>query len=184
MNTLPKTHNFISIPGLGGSGPLHWQSIWSNYQSDLITVKQDEWNSPTKDKWVDRLIETVEEHSDKPIILVAHSLAVVTVLFAAAERGMRVAGAFLVAPADSEVANFPAGPKHFSPIPRNVLPFPSMVVGSENDPWCSIEKAKKMANWTQSKFVNIGKKGHVTSADGVEMWETGFQLLLDFTSLC
>lgn len=183
MNALPSDFNFILVPGLGGSSEQHWQSLWAKMNKEMIMVRQREWDRPNMQDWVNTLVEEVESYPRKPIILVAHSLACTTIIHAVAEKGLEVAGAFMVAPADSERADFPKDVNGFVPIPRVVLPFPSIVVASENDAWCSIEKAQKMANWTQSKFVNIGKKGHVTAADGVGLWETGFNLLLDFADL-
>ncbi len=184
MNALSSDFNFINIAGLGGSGESHWQTLWAKMNPEIINVRQREWDHPKQEDWTDTLIETIEDFGDKPIVLIAHSLAVVTVLFAA-ETGKlsNVKGAFLVAPADSERKDFPKTATNFSPIPRSPLPFPSIIVASENDPWCSIEKARKLANATGAKFVNVGAKGHLTSEAGIGAWEIGHQLLEDFVSI-
>jgi predicted alpha/beta hydrolase family esterase len=185
MNALPKEFNFISIPGIGGSGEEHWQSLWARMNPELITVEQDEWKRPWREKWVDRIVETIEANNNKPVILVAHSLACITCIFAVADKRLEgVVGIYMVAPADSDRPTFPKECKNFSPIPRIKIDIPSIVVASENDDWCSIEKAQKIARWTGSKFVNIGKKGHVTALSGVGLWEVGFELLRDFASMC
>lgn len=184
MNALPEKFNYLMLAGLGGSGEQHWQTLWCRMNPEIIMVRQKEWHSPKCSDWIDGLLEAIEENKNKPIVLIGHSLAATLILFAAAQTELNpVAGAFLTAPADSERKLFPPHVSGFEAIPRQPLPFPSMVVASENDEWCSIEKAKKMASWTQSKFVNIGKKGHITSADGVGLWENGHQLLEDFISL-
>ena len=65
---------------------------------------------------------------DPPVVLVAHSLGVPSVIHAIPHFRKRVAGAFLVAPPD--VANPEIRPKHlmtFGPYPRDPLPFPSII---------------------------------------------------------
>ena len=63
--------------------------------------------------------------AEKPVVIVAHSLGIPTVINAIPDFRQPVAGAFLVAPPD--VANRDIRPKHlmtFGPYPRDPLPFP------------------------------------------------------------
>ncbi len=117
---------------------------------------------------------------DSPTILVAHSLAVSMVLhWAAANNNPNIIGALLVAPADVDSPDHtPEIIRNFSPIPTKKLPFPSIVVTSENDPYISLERAEYFAKKWGSDFINIGKKGHINSDSNLEYWEEG-QLILE-----
>ena len=64
-------------------------------------VEQDNWDRPERDAWTARLIEAVRR-AEKPVILVAHSVGVLTVAHAAPQLVGKVAGAFLVGASDWE----------------------------------------------------------------------------------
>ena len=70
------------VPGAGNASPFHWLSRWQTNMSTARRVEQDDWDTPRRDVWVDRLVETVGE-AEKPVILVAHALGVLTVAHAA-----------------------------------------------------------------------------------------------------
>jgi predicted alpha/beta hydrolase family esterase len=73
------------------------------------------------------------------------------------------------------VYTFPA--TGFAPIPLLTLPFPSIVVASEDDPWVSLERAGFFAERWGSRFQNIGKAGHINLAAGFGPWPQGLELL-------
>jgi predicted alpha/beta hydrolase family esterase len=70
----------------------------------------------------------------------------------------------------------------WSPIARQRLPFPSMLVGSRNDPYCSFERAQGLAESWGSRFIDLGERGHINAESGLGDWPEGHQLLLDCTS--
>jgi predicted alpha/beta hydrolase family esterase len=39
------TNNFI-IPGLGNSGPEHWQTYFENSAENFLRINQQEWDAP------------------------------------------------------------------------------------------------------------------------------------------
>ena len=89
-----------------------------------------------------------------------------------------IIGALLVAPADvNSPAHTPDFLRHFSPIPIQPVPFPTVVIGTENDTYISLERAKELAAYSGSDFINIGLKGHINSDSDLEYWEEG-QLFL------
>ena len=61
---------------------------------------------------------------------------------AARQGGGRPAGG----PADVERADVPDCLRGFAPIPRTSLPFQSVVVASDNDPYCRLERARLSPN--------------------------------------
>ena len=121
--------------------------------------------------------------ADAPIVFVAHSLGCHAVawwasLMAGEGASGLVAGALLVAPPDIDRAVAQPMLSRFAPSPRLPLPFPSIVVGTRNDPFASSARQREMAgNWL-SEFVDLGDAGHVDAASGLGLWPEG-QLLLE-----
>jgi predicted alpha/beta hydrolase family esterase len=65
----------------------------------------------------------------------------------------------------------------FAPSPRAVLPFPTVVVGSRDDPWCSTTRTREMAgNWLAA-FCDAGNAGHINGQSGLGSWAQGQHIL-------
>jgi uncharacterized protein len=174
--------DIIIIPGYENSGPGHWQSRWEKKLSTARRVEQDAWSKPVREEWVARVAETVNK-ADKPVVLIAHSLGIPTALHAIPFFKAKVAGAFLVAPPD--VANPKIRPKHlttFGPYPRDPLPFPSILVGSRNDHYCSYETAQALAQAWGAQFVDGGDSGHLNADSGHGPWPEGTMVFAKFLS--
>ena len=127
-------------------------------------------------EWVARLDEAITQ-AQAPVVLVAHSLGVALVNHWAGQAQGRVKGALLVAPADVDSKDHPLEAQRFSPMPLVPLPFPSIVVASENDPFVSLERARYFADAWGSRFVDVGTLGHINADSGLGRWEDGFTLL-------
>lgn len=170
--------NLLLLPGLGNSGEKHWQTFWHEKFKNSKRIIQDNWDEPIREDWIARLKEEVQK-LEGPTILVAHSLAVSLVLhWASSNNDKNIVGALLVAPADVDSPEHtPEIIRNFSPMPIIKLPFPSIVVASENDPYASFERKKYFAKQWGSDFVNIGKQGHINSDSDLKYWEEG-QLIL------
>ncbi|MDE2428453.1 MAG: alpha/beta hydrolase, partial [Burkholderiales bacterium] len=129
-----------------------------------------------RDAWVQALSSAVNA-SIEPQVLVAHSLGcALTVWWAAmgmpgVDDKRRVKAAMLVAPPDVNRPEFPA--PSFSPMPTGSLPFPSLVVASDNDPWCELSVSEGWAKSWGAKFHQIGAKGHINGESGLGAWEQG-----------
>ena len=172
------TPHLLIIPGLGDSGEKHWQSFWLQKFTNSTKVIQDNWDEPQLQQWLARLDENIQK-IQQPTIFVAHSLAVSLVMhWITQNNNPNIIGAFLVAPADvNSPKHTPDFLRHFSPIPTHILPFPSIVIGTENDPYISLERAKELASHWGSDFANIGNKGHINSESNLEYWEEGQEFL-------
>jgi predicted alpha/beta hydrolase family esterase len=168
-----KPHLLI-IPGLGDSGENHWQSFWLKKFINSTKVIQDNWDEPELEQWLHNLDKAILK-LEEPTILVAHSLAVSLVMHWLSQNyNPNIIGAMLVAPADVDSPEHtPDFLRNFAPIPISKLPFPSVVIGSENDTYMSIERAKELVENWGSDFVNIGKKGHINSDSNLQYWEEG-----------
>ena len=90
----------LIVPGLGGSGPEHWQSRWENIDARCVRVQQRDWNAPVCSAWITSLEQAVRDAAGE-VVLVAHSLGVVLVAHWARSGSVhKVKGALLVAPPD------------------------------------------------------------------------------------
>lgn len=168
------------LPGLGNSGPDHWQSHWERHDASCKRVIQDEWDAPHCRDWVARLDRVLRRHT-APSVLAAHSSACALVVHWAASAPavllQRIRGALLVAPSDPGSPNYPPEPVGFGPVPLGRLPFPSVVVASSNDRYVDPEQARRYAEAWGSRFVLLQAAGHVNAAAGFGPWPEGHALL-------
>ncbi len=170
----------LLLPGLGNSGPDHWQSHWERVDSTYTRVMQAEWDAPRCQDWVDALDDAVRA-SAHDVVFVSHSSSCALVAhwarIAAPDLLQRVRGALLVAPSDPLGPHYPSGPTGFAPVPGVRLPFRSIVVASENDEYVTLDTAQEYASACGSEFVNIGRAGHINAASGHGPWPEGLTLL-------
>jgi len=173
--------DILIIPGYENSGPDHWQSRWERQLSTARRVEQASWDEPKRSEWVARVVTEVQR-AKRPVVLVAHSLGVPTVAHAAPQlKGSRVRGAFLVGLPDVENPGLvPEAVTNFGPIPRDPLPFPSVLVASRNDPHCPYEKAEDIAYAWGSAIVDAGESGHLNTASGHGPWPEGLMRFAGF----
>lgn len=171
----------LIIPGLNGSGPRHWQSRWLAERHDCRLVEQANWSDPDPFDWSFRLNQAIEEAA-QPVVLASHSLGALLVAQWSATFGNcfdgKVRGALLVAPADAEQPGAPMALTRFLPIARRPLPFRSVVVASSNDPYITAERARCLADYWGSAFVDAGPLGHIGDDIDLGTWPFG-QVLLD-----
>lgn len=174
----------VIVPGLGGSGPDHWQS---HLAQDLNAprVEQANWDQPTPDAWTAGLSRTVQEQS-QPVVLVAHSLGCILSArwcLADPQRARQaVRGVVLVAPADVDSPHHtPDAVRGFAPIPTQRLPVPAVVVASRNDPYCTFARAAHFASAWGADLLDLGEAGHINVAAGYGRWPLVFDLVARFS---
>ena len=176
--------DIIMVPGYTNSGEDHWQSRWEAKMKNARRVQQDDWHKPVVEDWTANVISAVEE-AIMPVVMVAHSLGGQTLVQAvdqmSADIRSKIAGAFIVAPPDVE--NPTIKPKHlmtFGPYPRKPLPFPSVVICSENDHFCEIGVAREMAKVWGAEFISARENGHLNSDSGHGPWPDGLMVFANF----
>ena len=173
------TLQLINVPGYTGSGPDHWQSIWERHDPTILRVEQQDWNRPDIEEWP-RALQSVVSSARYPVIFVAHSCGVTAVALWAARYKERVGGAFLVAPADPLSAPADAVVRAFGPVPLIRLGFPALVVASDDDPYCSVDRARDYARAWAADLVVVPRAGHINTASGHGPWPEGRRLLDQF----
>ena len=175
-----STPHYLIVPGWQGSPAEHWQSHWQRVLPNSARVEQDDWMQPRQADWVRRLEEAVTQ-APGPVILIGHSLGCVTIAHWAAQASPalleRVRGALLVAPADVERVECPQPLRNFAPLPRQPLPFPSLLVASDNDPAASAPRALQLAADWYAEATLLSGVGHINVKSGHHRWEQGFAWL-------
>ncbi len=166
----------LIIPGLGNSGPQHWQSLWQQ-RFGFTRVEQQDWDTPVCSDWINTLQQYLDKLSPTEVILVGHSLACATIAYWAKAYNVAIKGALLVAPSDTEADSYPTGTTGFAPVPLIKLPFKSIAVMSSNDFYVKPERAELFANSWGSKLINIGDAAHINASSNLGMWEQGLELL-------
>jgi len=178
-----KSENILLLPGWQNSDPLHWQSLWQAQQG-FQRVEQHDWMHPLRGDWMGRL-EEVLLSLDGPAVLVAHSLGcqLVAAWAAYSHNTHRVKAALLVAPGDAEREELSPVLSSWTPLVLAALPFPSTLVASSDDPYCTLARATQFAGAWGSRLVNIGARGHINSASGLGTWPDGQALLHELINI-
>ncbi|MCM3565727.1 RBBP9/YdeN family alpha/beta hydrolase [Hydrogenophaga intermedia] len=174
-----KPENVLILPGWQNSGPAHWQSRWEMAHG-YRRVDQHDWMTPQRGDWMARL-EDVVLAADGPVVLVAHSLGcMLTAAWAAhSKNSARVRGALLVAPGDPEREELQGLLPSWSPVVRQRLPFPGILVGSRDDPYCTFERAQGFAADWGARFIDLGNAGHINADSGLGDWPQGHAWLAE-----
>lgn len=172
--------DILLLPDIDGAPAGHWLRRWAERFPTGRLVEQDDAVRPRRVEW-QKVIEHEIMMSTRPVVLVAHGLAVSTVAHVAQRLvDTKVRGALLVSPPDHEGAELPPEARDFGNVPRDPLPFPSMLVASTSDPLCSIERAVDLATAWGAELHLAQNAGRIDLASGHGPWPEG---LLIFTRL-
>ena len=166
----------LIVPGIGNSGPGHWQSLWEQGHPGWQRVQQRDWDRPVCEEWL-RNLDAAMARLSAPPVLIAHSMGCLLVVHWAQRSRVPVRAAFLVAPPDPEGPAFPPVAQGFGTVPTDSLPFPSLVVASSDDPFGSVAYARRCAADWGSDFVEIAAAGHINADSGLGDWPVGLALL-------
>ncbi|MGP8232255.1 MAG: RBBP9/YdeN family alpha/beta hydrolase [Methylovirgula sp.] len=172
--------DILIIPGLGGSGPDHWQSRWEAKLSTARRVVQKDWDRPQLIDWRNAIAAAVAE-AERPVVLVAHSLGALAAADVAAELGDKIKGGFLVAPPSlRSIGEIDAIDPRFADVSLAALPFPSVLVASRDDPYASFAESEDFARAWQAEIADAGNAGHINAASGHGPWPEGLMRLAGF----
>jgi predicted alpha/beta hydrolase family esterase len=155
----------VTVPGLHGSDGAHWQTWLERQFPRSLRVEQDDWDAPDLDVW-GRALEALLARERGPFLLAAHSFGCLVAAHAL-RRGVHradVAGVLFVAPANPDRFHIAGA------LDARRLGVPSILIGSETDPWMSLAGARELAQRLGSAFVNLGDAGHINTAAGFGPW--------------
>lgn len=166
----------LIIPGIGNSGPDHWQTLWEATDASMVRLRVSDWDHPACPCWV-KVIDAQVQSAGESLVVVAHSLGCLAFVHWAARRRQTIRGALLVAVPDPGGPDFPLQARGFSPLPSVTLPYKSIVVSSQDDPYASPAYVKGCADVWGSTLVDIGRAGHINSASNLGSWPVGRRLV-------
>ncbi len=179
----------VVVPGLRDQVAEHWQTLLAARLPGARMVPpmgRENLDCSARVEAIERELESL----DGPVILVAHSGGVITVVQWALRHRHRVHGALLATPPDCERA-MPAGYPTIDalraggwlPVPRVPLPFPSIVAASRNDPLAEFDRVQALARAWSSEFVDLGEVGHLNPASGFGDWPEADRLIERLVSI-
>src|SRR5215212_754523 len=134
----------LIVPGIGNSGPQHWQTIWEQQHPHWRRVTQRDWHHPDREEWA-RGLETAIASMPAPVVLIAHSIGCLVAADCIRRSVVPVRAAFLVAVPDPHGPDFPADAQGFRPLPLEPLKAPSVVIASHDDSFGSVAYARRCA---------------------------------------
>lgn len=181
MPELNPSHVLI-LPGWQNSGSEHWQSRWEALYG-YVRVEQHDWMRPLRGDWTVRLEEILLDQAasnQQPCVLVAHNLGCLLVAaWAAHSRNTHlVKAAFLVAPGDAAREELRPLLTSWARVTMQRLPFKSILLGSQNDPFCSLTRAQAFASAWGAEFIDYGAAGHINGEFGLGDWSQGHNILM------
>ncbi|RZU02433.1 RBBP9/YdeN family alpha/beta hydrolase [Rivibacter subsaxonicus] len=182
MNT-PIEATVLIVPGLRDHVAQHWQTLLAARLPRVRSVApmgRVDLNCAARVAAIEREAQAIEG----PLILVAHSGGVITLLHWARQTRRAVHGALLATPPDFDV-EMPAGYPSLDelrragwlPVPRDPLPFPSIVAASRNDPLARFGSVAELAFCWGSRLVDLGEVGHLNPASGYGEWPRAESLI-------
>jgi uncharacterized protein len=174
----------VLVPGLRGHVEDHWQTRLAAAMPEARMVTPLGRTDAGLRARVTLLDQVVEQVAG-PVILVAHSAWVlVTVHWAAQYSPTRVVGALLATPPvlaaelPQEYPSIDELRAHgWLPIPREPLPFPSIVAASSNDPLANPVRLAGLAAAWGSRVHDLGAVGHLNPASGFGEWPEAVELI-------
>lgn len=185
MSTIATAATVLIVPGLRDDVPEHWQTHLARSLPAARTVPPMGRDNLACALRVDAL-ESEAAAIPGPIVVVAHSAGVLTVVHWAQRTRRAVRGALLAVPPDFEVALPQGYPQPealraggWLPVPRSPLPFPSIVATSRNDPLASFARAEELARAWGSRLVDLGYVGHLNPASGFGEWHGALPLIAE-----
>jgi predicted alpha/beta hydrolase family esterase len=172
----------LIVPGLRDHMAEHWQTLLharlkrhGRKVRSVAPMGRANLDCETRVAAIDREVRA----TDGAVVVVAHSAGCVTIAHWASRWKGRVWGALLATPPDFEEA-MPAGYPSLDelqaggwlPVPRQRLPFPSIVAASRNDPLGRYERVSELAHDWGSRLVDLGEVGHLNPDSGFGTWHS------------
>jgi uncharacterized protein len=172
LNVAPMNTKILTVPGIGNSGPHHWQTLWEQTHAGVTRVQQHDWERPRCGDWVAAIDAAVAACAEPPVI-VAHSLGCLALLHWGAVSSA-AAVLVLVAVPDPGGPSFPPAAEGFQPLPRTARGRRVLVVTSRDDPYADEAWAAALAADLGADRWDLGAAGHVNADSGLGAWPAGW----------
>ena len=177
---MTRAPTVLIVPGLRDHVAEHWQTLLESRLRAAGTrvvrvppMGRDNLECATRVEAIEYMAQAI----DGDVVVVAHSGGCVMVAHWAQQSKRPVLGALLATPPDFEQP-MPEGYPTLEaleaggwlPVPRDPLPFPSIVAASRNEPLASFERVEALARDWGSRLVDLGEVGHLNPASGFGPW--------------
>ena len=184
----------LIVPGLRDHVDAHWQTLLAlDLEAQRRKVKtvppmgRGDLDCATRVAAIERAAQAISG----PFVVVAHSGGCVMVAHWAQQTRRNVHGALLATPPDFEQA-MPEGYPTIDalraggwlPVPRQRLPFPSVVAASRDDPLARYDRIERLASDWGSRVVDLGFVGHLNPASGYGRWARAESLIDEICAGC
>jgi len=170
----------LIVPGLRDHVAQHWQTLLESRLrtqgravASVPPMGRDDLDCAARVAAIERVAQGVAG----PLVIVAHSGGCIMVAHWALATRRAVHGALLAAPPDFErpmPEGYPTleqlGAAGWLPVPRQVLPFRSLVGASRNDPLAGYSRVVELAQAWGSELIDLGEVGHLNPASGYGDW--------------
>ena len=175
----------LIVPGLRDAVAEHWQTWLAErlpHARSLRPLGRDDLSLDARIEAFDATMAAL----DAPVLLVAHSGGCVLVAHWARQTTLtrKVRAALLATPPTFDRPLPAAYPQldaldaaGWLPVPRQRLPFASIVAASQNDPLGDFERVCQLARDWGSTVENLGEVGHLNPASGFGPWPHAQTLL-------
>lgn len=179
----PARPTVLIVPGLRDHVETHWQTLLARQLPRACTVPPMGRDNLDRAERV-AAIESAAQRIDGPLVIVAHSGGTIMVAHWAQQTRRPVLGALMATPPDFE-RPMPEGYPTIEalreggwlPVPRQRLPFASIVAASRNDPLAAFERVQELAQDWGSELVDLGPVGHLNPASGFGHWSAAQALV-------
>lgn len=178
----------LIVPGLRDRVADHWQTLLARRLPRVHAVPpmgREDLNCAARVEAIERAVAEI----GGPVIIVAHSGGVIMVAHWAQRYRRAIAGALLATPPDFErpmplgyptIDALAAG--GWLPVPREPLPFPSILAASRDDPLGRFERAEELAHAWGSRFEDLGYVGHLNPGSGFGEWPQADEFINQLSS--
>ncbi|MEV6690692.1 alpha/beta hydrolase [Micromonospora sp. NPDC051196] len=184
MTAADQPDRCLVVPGRGVPFPDHWSRSWVRDNPPYQWAPE-----PTGPPYVAAeraaALHAAVSADSKPAILVAHSAGCLTVAVWASQHVGPVRAALLVTPPYLDPDWTPDPDEivdvFIGHVPREPLPFRSILVASRNDPHATFEQFEAYARDWGSELFDAGAVGHLDSKTGFGAWPEGERLVRSLT---
>lgn len=177
------TVTVLFVPGLRDHVEDHWQTHAAKALPGSVTVApltSDRLSRAARVAALDQALQSIAGE----VVIAAHSAGCLMVAHWAQQATRPIRGALLATPADVENPLPPGYPTlaeldegGWCPIPREPLPFPTIVAASRNDPLAAFSRVADMAKAWQAQLHDAGEVGHLNPPAGFGPWPAGLDLI-------
>ena len=171
----------LTVAGIYGSGPRHWQTLWEQKHANVRRVQQRDWDYPVMQEWVAAIDEAVAG-SVQPPLLVAHSLGCLAAAHWCAQSARAVHAVLMVALPDPAGPNFPPDARGFEPAPSSLRDRACRVLASTDDPYSNLPFVTLHARMWRADLQVLGAFGHLNDQTGLGDWDNGWQHALELAA--